>query len=145
MRKCLVLDIETANLDMEAEGLAFDNPKGWTTSCVGKYGHGNGEAQAYVDAEGDTFFVRNGILHLRAHYSPNVKYPLRDAPNGKIKKMIEHQDFKSAKLTTKNLHAFTYGILEARIKNPSDNASKQTAIPVWPAFWLMPEIGRAHV
>ena len=53
--------------------------------------------------------------------------------------MIEHQDFKSAKLTTKNLHAFTYGILEARIKNPSDNTSKQTAIPVWPAFWLMPE------
>lgn len=125
----------------EFKGEKLDRSK-WTPvddSVIGKYGHGNGEAQAYVDAEGDTFFVRNGILHLRAHYSPNVKYPLRDAPNGKIKKMIEHQDFKSAKLTTKNLHAFTYGILEARIKNPSDNASKQTAIPVWPAFWLMPE------
>ena len=129
------------NWQDEFKGEKLDRSK-WTPvddSVIGKYGHGNGEAQAYVDAEGDTFFVRNGILHLRAHYSPNVKYPLRDAPNGKIKKMIEHQDFKSAKLTTKNLHAFTYGILEARIKNPSDNTSKQTAIPVWPAFWLMPE------
>ena len=125
----------------EFNGEKLDRSK-WTPvddSVIGKYGHGNGEAQAYLDAEGDTFFVRNGILHLRAQYSPNVKYPLRDTPNGKIKKMIEHQDFKSAKLTTKNLHAFTYGILEARIKNPTNDSVKQTAIPVWPAFWLMPE------
>ena len=44
MRKCLVLDIETANLDMESEGLAFDNPKGWTTSCVGIYDIWEGES-----------------------------------------------------------------------------------------------------
>lgn len=34
MSKYLVLDIETANLDMEAEGLQFGNPKGWRTSCI---------------------------------------------------------------------------------------------------------------
>ena len=45
MRKCLVLDIETANLDMEAEGLSFDNPKGWTTSCVGIYDIWEGESE----------------------------------------------------------------------------------------------------
>jgi len=45
MRKCLVLDIETANLDMESEGLAFDNPKGWTTSCVGIYDIWEGESE----------------------------------------------------------------------------------------------------
>ena len=45
MRKCLVLDIETANLDMESEGLAFDNPKGWTTSCVGIYDIWEGETE----------------------------------------------------------------------------------------------------
>ena len=82
-------------------------------SKIGKYGHGNGEAQAYLDAEGDTFFVKNGMLNIRAQYAPSVKYPLRDTPNGKVKKMIEHQDFRSAKLTTENLHSFTYGIFEA--------------------------------
>ena len=45
MRKCLVLDIETANLDMEAEGLAFDNPEGWNTSCVGIYDIWEGESE----------------------------------------------------------------------------------------------------
>ena len=45
MRKCLVLDIETANLDMDAEGLAFDNPQGWTTSCVGIYDIWEGESE----------------------------------------------------------------------------------------------------
>ena len=28
------LDIETANLDMDAEGLKFDDPKGWETAVV---------------------------------------------------------------------------------------------------------------
>lgn len=45
MRKCLVLDIETANLDMDAEGLAFDNPQGWITSCVGIYDVWEGESE----------------------------------------------------------------------------------------------------
>tara|TARA_R110001592_G_scaffold194304_2_gene441801 strand:+ start:2742 stop:3395 length:654 start_codon:yes stop_codon:yes gene_type:complete len=44
MRKCLVLDIETANLDMDAEGLAFGNPDGWITSCVGIYDIWEGES-----------------------------------------------------------------------------------------------------
>ena len=34
MSHYIALDIETANLDMEAEGLQFGNPKGWKTSCV---------------------------------------------------------------------------------------------------------------
>ncbi len=32
--KYIVLDIETANLSMEDEGLQFDNPKDWKTACV---------------------------------------------------------------------------------------------------------------
>ena len=32
--KVIALDIETANLDMDAEGLAFDNPKGWKTAVA---------------------------------------------------------------------------------------------------------------
>jgi|DEB0MinimDraft_6_1074348.scaffolds.fasta_scaffold06135_4 hypothetical protein len=37
MTRYIVLDIETANLDMEAEGLQFGNPNGWQTSCVCLY------------------------------------------------------------------------------------------------------------
>ncbi|MBT4661736.1 MAG: hypothetical protein HOG73_05265 [Candidatus Marinimicrobia bacterium] len=32
--RIISLDIETANLDMVAEGLSFSDPKGWRTSCV---------------------------------------------------------------------------------------------------------------
>jgi|TARA_R110000824_G_scaffold37207_3_gene114490 hypothetical protein len=32
--RIISLDIETTNLDMEAEGLSFDDPKGWRTACV---------------------------------------------------------------------------------------------------------------
>ena len=32
--KVIALDIETANLDMEAEGLKFDDPQGWKTAVV---------------------------------------------------------------------------------------------------------------
>ena len=113
--------------------VAVDDPK------IGQYGHGNGESQAYLDAEGETFFIKDGRLTIIAHYAPDAKYPLRDKPCGKFKRNIDHQDFKSAKLTTEKLRAFTYGIFEARIKNPTDARGQRTAIPVWPAFWLMPE------
>ncbi|MDE2681586.1 MAG: hypothetical protein OSB29_09525, partial [Verrucomicrobiota bacterium] len=87
--------------------VAMDDPK------IGQYGHGNGESQAYLGAEGDTFFVRDGRLTIVAHHAPEAKYPLRDKPYGKFKHNIDHQDFKSAKLTTEKLHSFTYGIFEA--------------------------------
>lgn len=122
-------------------GTSLDRKK-WTPvddSKIGKYGHGNGEAQAYLDSEGETFFVKGGKLTLRAHYDPKEQYPLRDKPNGLIQKMIDHQDFKSAKIISKDLQSFTYGIFEARIKNPTSDNHQKTAVPVWPAFWLMPD------
>ena len=30
----IALDIETKNLDMESDGVAFGNPEGWLVSCV---------------------------------------------------------------------------------------------------------------
>ena len=41
--KYVVLDIETSNLDMEAEGLTFGNPEGWNTACVSLYDIWQGE------------------------------------------------------------------------------------------------------
>ena len=125
----------------EFNGTKLDRKK-WIAEddpAIGQYGHGNGEAQAYLDAEGDTFFVKDGRLTIVARHAPDAEYPLREKPNGKIKHNIGHQDFKSAKLTTAKLHSFTYGIFEARIQNPIGVDGKDTAIPVWPAFWLLPE------
>ena len=122
------------------------NRKAWVVvddAKIGQYGHGNGESQAYVDAEGETFFVKDGRLTIVAHHAPNAKYPLRDAPHGKVKHEIDHLDFKSAKLTTEELASFTYGIFEARIQNPTDASGKKTAIPTWPAFWMLPEVKTA--
>ena len=108
-------------------------------TVVGQYGHGNGEAQAYLDAEGETFYVKEGNLTIVASYAPGKKYPLRDGSRGRFLKEIDHQPFRSAKLTTAKLASFTYGSIEARMKNPTDRARKNTAIPTWPAFWLLPE------
>lgn len=108
-------------------------------SVLGQYGHGNGEAQVYLNAEGETFYVKDGKLTILASYAPKKKYPLRDGPKGKYLREIDHQLFKSAKLKTEGLASFTYGLIEARIKNPTDRTEKQTAIPVWPAFWMLPE------
>lgn len=108
-------------------------------TVVGQYGHGNGEAQAYVDAEGETFYVRNGKLTIVARQSLGRKYPVKDGPNGRLLREIDHQPFRSAKLQTKGLASFTYGIFEARIRNPTDATGEETAIPTWPAFWMLPE------
>jgi beta-glucanase (GH16 family) len=124
----------------EFTGTRLDRKK-WNAvddSRIGQYGHGNGESQAYLDAEGDTFLVKDGLLTIVARHAPEATYPLRDKPFGKIKKTTDQLDFKSAKLTTEKLASFTYGIFEARIKNPTDARGQQTAIPSWPAFWLLP-------
>jgi|TARA_X000001036_G_scaffold321810_1_gene300274 DNA polymerase elongation subunit (family B) len=48
--KVIALDIETKNLDMEAEGLDFNNPKGWEVSCVSIY-HPNHKPFNYAQWE----------------------------------------------------------------------------------------------
>ncbi len=42
------LDIETANLDMESEGLAFDDPKGWRTAVVCLHNSEDNVTHTYV-------------------------------------------------------------------------------------------------
>ena len=84
----------------EFSGTKLDRKK-WVAeddSAIGQYGHGNGESQAYLDAEGDTFFVKDGKLTIVARHAPDAQYPLREKPYGKLKHNIGQQDFKSAKL-----------------------------------------------
>ena len=123
----------------EFDGDKLDRSK-WAPeddTVIGKYGHGNGESQVYVDAEGETFYVKDGELTIVAIHAPGRKYPVKKEPNGPVLKEINKLPFRSAKLQTQGLASFTYGIFEARIRNPVDAATgKKTAIPVWPAFWI---------
>lgn len=48
----VALDIETANLDMDAEGLAFGDPQGWRVSCVGVHFVGAAKDRLYVQDYG---------------------------------------------------------------------------------------------
>lgn len=49
--RIISLDIETANLDMDAEGLSFGDPKGWRTSCVCIHNSTTGKNNIYVPKE----------------------------------------------------------------------------------------------
>ena len=49
--KIIALDIETTNLDMKAEGLSFNEPRGWTTGCVVVYDAWNDLPHYFADVE----------------------------------------------------------------------------------------------
>lgn len=84
----------------------------WNVEINGT-GCGNAELQYYVD-NASNVGVRDGNLVLTAR---------RQAHEGK--------DFTSGRINTLGKVAFTYGIIEARIKFP------KTADGLWPAFWMM--------
>ena len=68
----------------EFDGDKLDRSK-WAPeddTVIGKYGHGNGESQVYVDAEGETFYVKDGELTIVAIHAPGRKYPVKKEPNG---------------------------------------------------------------
>lgn len=63
----IILDIETANLDMDAEGLSFDNPSGWIVSCVGVH---------LMGADHDYVYVRD--------YGPVMAQVMQNTPAYKV-------------------------------------------------------------
>ena len=80
--KVIALDIETANLDMEAEGLAFDNPKGWKTAVVCMYDSKDGLNSIYVHPDNYDEVVRKcgGKLGIVFKFEM-LAYHLRNARN----------------------------------------------------------------
>ena len=84
----------------------------WNVEVNGS-GCGNAELQYYID-DPATVAVRGGNLVLTAH-------------------AVQHEgkQFISGRVNTHGKVAFTYGIVEARIKFP------KTANGLWPAFWMM--------
>ena len=80
--KVIALDIETANLDMDAEGLTFDNPKGWKTAVVCMYDSKDGLNSIYVHPDNYDEVVRKcgGKLGIVFKFEM-LAYHLRNARN----------------------------------------------------------------
>ena len=69
--KIIALDIETANLDMQKEGLDFSNPEGWRTSCVAVYDSFTKEEHFYVEDESALTILNDG--HFPFQFRKRVK------------------------------------------------------------------------
>jgi 1,3-(1,3;1,4)-beta-D-glucan 3(4)-glucanohydrolase len=95
----------------EFDGDALDRTC-WNVEVNGT-GCGNNELQYYVD-DPRNVHIENGNLVITAR---RQKY--------------KDHDFTSGRLNTNRKYAFTYGVVEARIKLP------KTADGLWPAFWMM--------
>lgn len=78
----------------------------------GYTGAGNGELELYT-ARPENVRLENGVLVIEAHQETRAGFR-----------------YTSGRLTTKGLHAWTYGRFEARIKMPYGQG-------MWPAFWLL--------
>jgi beta-glucanase (GH16 family) len=104
-------------------GTPVDKTK-WTHE-VGGGGWGNHELEYYTDRTANSFQSEGSLVIkvAREHFSE----PGQTA-----------REFTSARLTTKNIFATTYGRIEARIKLPRGQG-------IWPAFWMLgADIDKSH-
>ena len=102
MRKFLVLDIETSNLDMDVDGLTFDNPKGWITSCVGIYDIWEGEE-------------RGSSYYYTSETNIITDYNLRSMDT--LKENLESYYERGYYILTKNGKSFDLPILSKTLEN----------------------------
>jgi beta-glucanase (GH16 family) len=96
----------------EFDYVGLPNSEDWNITNEGG-GFGNFEYQYYTNREKNVY-VDGEYLNLNL---------FKEDYNG--------QDYTSGKITTRDLHSFTYGKIEVRAKVP---AGKGT----WPAIWMMP-------
>ncbi len=89
------------------------NTNNWNfESGTGNSGWGNNELQFYTNRQ-ENATIQNGNLCIIAK-----------------KENYQGSNYTSARMLTKNLHQWTYGKIEARIKLPQTQG-------VWPAFWML--------
>ena len=95
----------------------FDGPElnseNWVAE-IGAGGWGNNEWQFYTDRE-ENARIENGVLIIEAHQEE-----------------YKGSNYTSARLKTQQLHNWTYGRIEARMKLPTGQG-------VWSAFWMLGE------
>ena len=82
-------------------------------------GWGNNESQWYTGSSGDNVYLESGNLVIEAQH---------ESMGGK--------SYTSGRIHTHGGKSFQYGIIEARIRQPTKNNSV-TDPGIWPAFWLL--------
>ena len=103
----------------------------WTPE-VSCWGGGNNERQCYADSP-NSIQVEDGVLRLVARPQTHTG-PLSPAHSPGVQAEERTQAYTSGKITTRGLHAWTYGRFSARMRLPEGQGT-------WPAFWMMPESG----
>jgi beta-glucanase (GH16 family) len=90
----------------------------------------NNEAQYYTRERRENVRVENGMLVIEAirEKFPNPGY--KPGADPKSRSGREFSDYTSGSISTKGLHNWRYGRLEARIKIPQGRG-------MWPAFWML--------
>jgi beta-glucanase (GH16 family) len=92
------------------------DPRTWWHE-TGGHGWGNAELQYYTDDPSNAALDGAGHLAITVqHVSPEARY--------------DGRRYTSARLITKDLKSFRYGLIEASIKIPGGRG-------IWPAFWLL--------
>lgn len=105
----------------QADGSAPD-PSNWVYD-TGFGGWGNDESQYYTTST-ENSRIENGHLVIEMHDISDD--PVFDPVLGR------DLNYSSARLKTKDRHAWTYGRIEARIRLPFGEGSG-----LWPAFWML--------
>lgn len=111
----------------EFDGATLDRTK-WRPE-VSCWGGGNEERQCYTDRAANVS-VRGGHLRLTAR-AEAFEGPLMPPELSDGQRRTKRQAFTSGKVRTKDLHAWRYGRISARMRLPGGQGT-------WPAFWMMP-------
>jgi len=128
--KIIALDIETTNLDMKAEGLSFNEPRGWTTGCVVVYDAWNDHPHYFADVE------LSPRHRLRSHLRP-----LSD-----LGRCLEHYANKGYILLTQNGTLFDLPILSKDLQDGGAGITTQieNMIHIDPTQLLMRDTGKRY-
>jgi beta-glucanase (GH16 family) len=102
------------------------DPKLWTYDLTSGSGYGNNEWEYYTNDPANVSMDGKGYLGITARKS-----------DGSLGCYYGACQYTSARLTTKSIYQFTYGLIEARVKVPG-------GIGLWPAFWMLGADYDAH-
>jgi len=118
MSRYIALDIETANLDMEVEGLQFGNPAGWKTSCVCIY-------DFWIDEgveKGMGYFYADGVDSIIDIDPSLVGYAIK--PLETLESDLRKYHSQDYTLVTKNGLGFDLPILSKHISDGGANCNE---------------------
>lgn len=125
--RIIALDIETANLDMEAEGLKFDDPTGWQTAVVCIHNH-------YTDR--DNVYVADSMLEDIRHRCARLRYDTKIHAFSMMPYHLRRWRNEGYLLLTHNGLGFDFPIMQKCVKDGGVGQVK-SLLDKWPKNQMM--------